>query len=355
MSIKSWVGHLLRELKMYTQPRGEAGKRLIIFPCTEMASSSGMLWGSCLAVELRKLGWTVNIIPMQVGQSQRKRLLKWFKPDLGLMIKCRHKLNAPASYDLPIVFIIDDADYVDPNLRPKVEQSCRDSVAVVAGNKKVRDWCGQYNDNAHVVWVSHPAPPTPPTYDHQKRENRLVWAHAEPFNYPAELKFVNGLLEKLTAKRTDFIFRIHGVRDQAVADKFVKPYRDMGVKIEYQPFMPSYEAYLNSIREGAVGIHPVCLESAFSEGKSFGKILSYICAGVPVVTHDVLDHAIFFTNDVNGKTPMDEQGYADAIDDLFNDPAKRNRLAEQAYTDFLEKLTTESCARQVNEIIQKVM
>ncbi|MEY8842268.1 hypothetical protein AB9K41_24835, partial [Cribrihabitans sp. XS_ASV171] len=59
--------------------------------------------------------------------------------------------------------------------------------------------------------------------------------------------------------------------------------------MELKPFM-SYDEFLASLRDVAVGLSPVHPDSDFSKGKSFGKILAYLDAKVPVICSEAVDH-----------------------------------------------------------------
>ena len=74
------------------------------------------------------------------------------------------------------------------------------------------------------------------------------------------------------------------------------PYRFQraGIPTEWRN-SSSYGKYLASFDEVFLGLAPLCPETPFSRGKSFGKILAYLDAHVPVVASDACKHGFFFT------------------------------------------------------------
>lgn len=351
--IKSYIQESALHIKRLTQQQ-EKG-RLIILPNGPLSSSgSNMLWGWELATELKHLGWRVTVVPPHFSLLQRCRIIEMDKADAILMIKGRHQLNYPELYEkTPCVFILDDADYVQPDQLDQVISCCKTSKAIIAGNDVVADWCKQYNKNVSVVWVSHPIPNQRASTLNSQRSSIIAWAHANPWYYPMEAKFVQNVVLEL-AKRKNFEFWLYGVNSQQKGDEYLEPIRRAGISTRIFSFIPSYQKYLKTLERVAIGLHPVCLENPYSQGKSFGKILSYIAADVAVVTHNVLDHKKFFRHNQNGMLPNNVKEYVECLEQLLSNRSLRQQIVNNCYEDFLNQLSTPVAARQVDNILSSV-
>jgi glycosyltransferase involved in cell wall biosynthesis len=118
----------------------------------------------------------------------------------------------------------------------------------------------------------------------------------------------------------------------------------------------SYRRFVRSLDTVAVGLHPVCIRNAFSQGKSFGKLLAYLAADVAVVTSNEVDHPLFFEDGRNGMlVPEDAESWVDRCERLLRDAEKRRRIVAEARSDYLRRLTTTRCATLVDRQLEKVL
>ena len=84
------------------------------------------------------------MIPAQCDHAQRQRIIRWEKPDVILIQKGRHALNWPHFYPgVPLVFDLDDADFLDNGQSKQLEACCAASRAVIAGSRRIANWCSQ--------------------------------------------------------------------------------------------------------------------------------------------------------------------------------------------------------------------
>ena len=101
----------------------------------------------------------------------------------------------------------------------------------------------------------------------------------------------------------------------------------------------------------AVGLSPIVPGSVFSRGKSFGKILGYLDAGVPVICSDEADHALFF-RDGTGVVSNDPVRWRAEIARLLADPAARQDMAGRARAELCRRLTLAEAARRVGAALR---
>lgn len=352
ISLKSYVGHRLRELLVHADIMRQKGRpRLLMLPSHDRVQCS-LLRVYNLVPELRSLGWTPLVVPHQLEASQRDRVMRRFDPDLIFLQKSRHPLNDP---DLlqgrPYVYDLDDADFLDERLADKTARTCRSARAVIAGSRFVADWCRQYNSETHVVWTGAPVSPGQ-RRAHADRAPILGWAQSDPNGYPQEFDFVEDLVGRLIAKGAVFTLRLYGWRDDAPETRLVRM-RQAGVEIETVPFI-QYDKFVASLQDVAVGISPVIIASEYSQGKSFGKILAYLDAMVPVVASDEVDHSAFFTPD-SGVLSNDPEIWANEIADLLANAERREAIARNAFERFRNLLSREAAGRQVANVIDTAL
>jgi glycosyltransferase involved in cell wall biosynthesis len=248
------------------------------------------------------------------------------------------------------VFDLDDADFLDSAQRERVINCARGSVAAIAGSNFVANFLRNYNNNVSVVWTgSNPlfrpavAKISPPV---------LVWACSDPFGYPAEKKFVQRLLERLSQSIPgQFQFWLVGVRSKLQADEFFESLNKCGFFYQAFPFLP-YKGLLKILHRASIGLAPLLPdESPFSAGKSFGKIHAYINCGLTVVASDAADHSLFFDSGRNGILAESLDSWHDAITFLVANPYERRRMAESAKADFLSHLSIQAAAQKVDKIL----
>lgn len=350
---KSYFGHRAREAALLPRvlaPTGNA-PRVVFFPCSTQEGAS-LLRAWAIADALRPLGWATVTIPSQLEAVQRRRLLAAFRPDLVVFQTCRHALNDAAhSNGFRFVLDLDDADFFDPAMADRLNRTCAEAAGVIAGSRFIRDWARALNPNTAVVWTGTPVTqgPRPP---HAERAPIIAWAQASPLGYPAELAFIAALDARLRAAGARYRLRLYGLPTEAEREA-VRAQFALDADLELMPLL-DYEAFLLSLREVAIGLSPIIAASEFSRGKSFGKILGYLDAAVPVIASDEADHALFFTVE-SGVISNDPAVWEAAILRLLPDPAAREKMAAAATAAMQARLTTKAAAGQVDSFLRRLL
>lgn len=335
--LRRLAGRIGREAALYPGlVRGRGITPRIAFLPSDSRVQSSLLRAYNIADELEKRGWATLVVPQQLTLAQRRRVLSAFGPGLIVMQQCRHPLNRVGLLpDCPLVLDIDDADFLDPGLTEILAQTARASVGVICGSRYIRDWAAQFSDNARVIWTTTPirerAYP-----DAGRREPIVTWAQSSPLGYPAELDFVAEVMTGVARRRGPTRFRLYGW-DAGPEHPVLDRLRETGLQVELLPFM-GYDDFIDSLATVAVGLSPIIPEG-FSKGKSFGKILAYLDAGVPVICSDEVDHALFFTRD-SGVVSNAPGVWVDQICRLLADPGARTTMANAAHADYLRRLST---------------
>lgn len=332
---------------------GRRGGPRIAFLPTYHGIMSSLLRVERIAPELERLGWRSLVVPPHLVLSQRRRVLDLYRPDIVFMQKSRHELNDPALLlHRPFVYDIDDADFLDPRLTDRMRRTCEEAAAVICGSRYVRDWCARWSDNAHVVWTPAAAVCGTPV-SHERRAPIVTWAQREPLRYAREFAFVADVMTDV-ATSGPVTLRLYGCdeADRRKVPEFCR-LEAAGVTIELLPTMV-YDDFVRSLRECAIGLSPLVIENAFSKGKSFGKILGYLDAGVPVVASAEADHEVFFA-DGAGIVSNDRDVWVRGIVELLASPPRREEMARRARAMFEKELAPSVAARKIDAILRPLL
>lgn len=350
------MGRLAREAAMLSASltRTRDGPTVLVFPGENRTGGASNLRGYLVAEQLAQRGWNAHVVHCNLSLKQRRRIIRWVRPDVILIQMARHPLNRPALYDAPAVFDIDDADYVDAEQAARIIEAVKDSAAVIAGSRSVADFCSHHNENVHVVWTGTPISNgviTPQTH----RSDIVAWAALLPHRCAAEAEFLVEVLALLKKRGVDFQFLLYCDDGSQEYRAFSDTYRSLGITVLTRPLFNSYSSFLRSLDDVAVGLAPLVDVSGFSGGKSFGKVLAYMDRGIPVVTHPVVDHPLFFESGRNGAMAQTVEEWADVITELLADPILRQRLADAARYDLSQRLTVAEAAARVDAILRSVI
>ncbi|MFV0383921.1 glycosyltransferase family protein [Paracoccus sp. (in: a-proteobacteria)] len=292
------------------------------------------------------------VVGPSVGLKGRQRLLRAFRPDVIVLQQCRHPLNrlelVPGA---PVVLDIDDADFLDPRLTPILEKTAREAAGVICGSRYIHQWARRFSNNTSVVWTGTPMP-TGTRRSHDMRQPVVTWAQATPLKYENEMAFCRDVMLKVVERRPGGVMlRLYGCKDQP-NHPMLAELRRAGVRLELLGFLP-YDQFLSSLEDVAVGLS-VVYPQGFSLGKSFGKILGYLDAQVPVICSDAVDHGLFFTEG-SGVVSNDPDLWADQICDLLDNPERREAMARLASEQLKRRLSTPVAADLVGRFLGKVV
>jgi hypothetical protein len=293
-------------------------------------------------------------VPPRLDLSQRQRIIHLEDPDIILLQMERHPLNRPRYYpSRTIVFDIDDADFLWPHARSSVIEACSGSRAVIAGSTWVAKWCRSYNADVEVIWTAGPALNKRFRRLHGERKNIIAWGHSRPQDYPDECEYIIQILERV-AREVSVEFWLFGVSERRYFQPMIARLNACHVNVRQFAPMP-YKLFTRKLCKAAVGIQVLSSDNDYSQGKSFGKILNYISAGVTVVASKAADHSKFFTSGVNGILADSLEEWSNAIVWLLRNPEKRRTMAELALQEFEKNLNIEVTAAKYDRVFRKIM
>ena len=311
-------------------------------------SGAALLRIYLLARALRAKGWITTVLPPTLGLGQRQRILRSTRPDIVVMQGARHALNRPEFYrDVPIFYDLDDADFHLAHLEGPVRRAMGGIAGVIAGSTYIADWCRRAGAaQTHVVWTG--APPSTRVWPAQQdRPPVIAWSQTRPMTYVHEAALVRSTVAQIGAARpvTLRLYDRQPGDDPAFAHSFKAP----GVSVEWRE-TSRYSDYLQSFGDVALGLAPLCPDAPFARGKSFGKVLAYFDARVPVIGSEACEHGAFF----DGKTGVitnDRTQWVKAGQDLLENALARQTMADAAYLRFQQTLTTSAAAHRLDDIL----
>lgn len=331
------------------------GPRVLFLPTHDRNGMSCGLRAFNVSDALNGMGWHAITLPGKLSAAQRDRILRRFRPDIVVFQQMRHHLNRVETVPdgTPIVLDIDDADFADPRHADLMEDTARRVAGVICGSRFVQDWADRFNANTTIVWTGGDPGTAHPTPQADRRPI-VSWAVSNATRYSAEFDFVADFVLRLAeVSRTPFIYRQYGW-DGASDHPRLAQIRDAGVEVEVVRGLMPYPKFLASLDQIAVGLAPLITQSEFSRGKSFGKVLGYLQARVPVLCSDAADHSLFFT-DRTGVVSNDQDVWVRTAADWLANPAKREAIAHAAYEDYSMRLSTQQAARQVAAFLTQTL
>jgi hypothetical protein len=350
----SWVGHRVREAGIHVDRLAQSADlpRVMFSPSAGNGGYSSGLRGYAIAKELRNFGWRTSVMPKQLELSQRQRLVHLECPDVIVLQKAKHPLNRPKFYpNATCVFDLDDSDFLDPIYQDGTIECMRSSSGVIAGSRFVAEFAGKYNSHVETIWTS--STPSKHQPEHKLLPPVVAFATSDADKYPRECAFVTSALSRVRSR--DWQFWLFGVRDPIVGDRMVADLKDRGIPCQIFPFM-GYAKFQKLMETVSIGLAPIVpSNSAEVAGKSFGKILSYLNCRAATVASDFADHPLFFENGTNGYLASSPAEFAKCIDLLLSNSQLREQVAERAYKDYVDKLSTHAAAKKTDIFIRELM
>ena len=353
MKILSWLGHRVRELGIYYQYLIKACRRPVMFVSVSDSVSgfSSELRGKNPVELWRSQGINAILLPPQLEISQRRRLATLLKPEVVIHQTFRLEGNDPSLYPKAVnILDLDDADFLDPRIQPRMEASLKLCDGGVGGSRYTEAWIKTIVDASAVIWTG--SKQKNKSISISASTDNIVWAITSPLDNPIEAEFIKAILAECS-QQYDFNFTVIGRGESEEIKAFFDPALRDKHKIIHHPFLP-YDEFLTVLSSATAGLAPLFeQENDFNKGKSFGKILAYLTAGIPVITTYAADHELFFEDGVNGFISNDPQHWLASIGKLLTDAQLRQQIIENAARDYNNKLSLEVYANQTMRFIRE--
>jgi glycosyltransferase involved in cell wall biosynthesis len=181
----------------------------------------------------------------------------------------------------------------------------------------------------------------------------IAWGISSAGGYPEEAALVASALARV--RNNNWQFWLFGVKRENGNLPLIASLKDRGVPCQvFQPL--PYDEFLNVLEEASIGLAPlVPSASAFSAGKSFGKVLAYLDCRVSIVASNCAEHPMFFRHGKNGFLASNAAEFAECIDLLLSDGDLRTRVTELAHHDYVDKLSIGSVAREMDTLLRPLV
>lgn len=322
---------------------------LAVFLPARGKEGSSLLRVYNIARALRGLGWRTFVLSWRLTLVQRRRFLDAASPDIVVMQGVRHELNRPSLYpEFPIVMDLDDADFHLAHLSEALRVAMPSVSAAIAGSAYVADWCRAAGaPRAHVVWTGLPVSLLSRP-SHHTRPPVVAWAQTRPMTYRREADLVRSVMHRVSQQYPEVLLRLYD-RQPGDGEDFADWFRSAGIRTEWYR-AARFGDYITMFDDVALGLAPLCTETPFSRGKSFGKILTYLDRHVPVICSAAGEHCAFF-DDETGIIVRSVEDWVGAVGRLLNDPALRQCLATAGFSAFKNRLSLDAASRRVDRFL----
>jgi len=320
--------------------------KIVMFPGQLYKGTSGDLRGAALAKELICLGWRVIVVPPWLSIEYRNWLLLRENPTYIYFQQSRHPLNRPNLYpDHKCILDVDDADFLN---NPEIVSQCgSESAIVIGGSRFISNYFRQFNRRVKTIWTGTYITDVTRSQPNNEREPIIAWAHSDPLSYLPGAAFIQSVLLELK-KEYDFTFHIYGVNDEKKIRLFFSSLLDAGVEIVTYPKM-SYTNLIHSLTKACIGLHPIEKNHTFSQGKSFGKLLTYMAADCTIVTSNSVDHPLFFCHEKSAMLVDTAAEWIKSISYLLDNDSCRYAMARSAHKELNNRLTTKKAAKLLDQ------
>ncbi|MEL7114177.1 MAG: hypothetical protein AAGP08_01070 [Pseudomonadota bacterium] len=291
-------------------------------------------------------------MPWKLTLGARHRFLHTACPDVVVMQGVRHPLNRPGLYPgQRIVLDVDDADFHLEHLADPMRRAMPDVAAVAAGSRYIADWAVAHGaPRATVIWTGTPV--SDRAADPQTIRSPIVaWAQTRPETYGREARLVARVMTRVAAARPGVTLRLYDRRARG-DETFLDQFRSPGLLLDWRAPC-SYREYLKSFGDVAIGLAPLCSDTPFSRGKSFGKILAYLDRDVAVVGSAAGEQFRFFTEET-AILSNNEDRWVAGIVSLLDMPALRQNLVDAAHKHYLTRLSTSAAAARLADLLATV-
>jgi Glycosyl transferases group 1 len=346
MTAAAWLGHRIRELKLYAECLLGSGPTVLVSVGDSVPGFSSDLRGRAVVQRWRSVGVNALVVPPQFELKQRVRLNRLLCPKVVVHQKFRIPGNDPSLYpDAVNIVDLDDADFLSSDNEQRMAALAGMCSGGIGGSRFTRAWLSEHVGRTAVIWTGAPSVRSDYPPPSSRAGNRVFWAIPEPLQAEREAAFVRDVVQRCGSKcKLEFVVVGRG-ESSKLAEYFAPALREGATFVHY-PFMP-YGELVELLKTGSVGLAPLFIETGgFNQGKSFGKVLAYLAAGVPTTCSDAVDHDLFFKHDKNGFVSNDVSAWAGHIEALLTQPSLRDRVVAAATEDFRRRLSVdEYCAR----------
>jgi glycosyltransferase involved in cell wall biosynthesis len=243
-----------------------------------------------------------------------------------------------------IIFDIDDAVYLRPHLRPKIDLMLKTATAVIAGNKTLANYASQFNPQTYilpsVVDTTHYRPVPEPRH---AGDDRVIigWIGSDPNR---------GDLDALPAV-FDWLGQTFGQKIvlQTIGKRGWE--EKTALSVEFVPW--TLAGSLSALQKFDIGIMPLA-DTAWNRGKCGFKLIQYMAVGAAAVASPVGVNSEIIQHGVSGYLANDAEEWRIYLTQLIEDGQQRRKMGQQARQQIKEKYSTEVVLPVLAQVLHQV-
>jgi glycosyltransferase involved in cell wall biosynthesis len=278
---------------------------------------------------LRELGFSCQVLDApQLNLAKRvkyiPRLLRFAVHQDILFIQKRMLPSALLSVVKKlcpkIVFDIDDAVYLRPQLRLKIDLMLKTATAVIAGNQTLAAYARQHNPHTYIlpsaVDAAYYQPASEPRHPHDDRVI-IGWIGSDPNR---------GDLDSLPAV-FDWLGQKYGQKIvlQTVGSR---PW-EVKTSLPTEFIQWTLADSLSALQKFDIGIMPLD-DTAWNQGKCGFKLIQYMAVGVTAVASPVGVNSEIVQHGINGYLAAAEEDWRTYLCQLIENNDQRRTMGQQA-------------------------
>ncbi len=278
---------------------------------------------------LEQLGYRCCLIPAPQGNPWKR--LAYIPHLFWLAIQCDvlfiQKRTLPLWLLKPlkainshILYDFDDAIFLQPRQKARLERMLRMSMVVIAGNEYLATYARQYNPRVVVVpTVVDTDRYRPPDGERHSGDSRVIlgWIGSDPTCGNLELLLpVLGWLAKKYGEC--IVMKIVAGRNWLV---------DCPIPLEFTPWR--LETSLMELQRFDIGLAPLA-DNEWNRGKCGLKLIQYMAVGIPAVASPVGVHVQILEHGRSGFLAGSIQEWQNSLATLIEDNLLRLQMGEEA-------------------------
>jgi glycosyltransferase involved in cell wall biosynthesis len=217
----------------------------------------------------------------------------------------------------PVILEFDDAIFLTPGHRRKLERECARARLVIVGNEFLRAFAAPHSPRVVVIPTTVDVPAAAPPRRAPDGTLRVGWIGLR-YNL-GYLRELAAPLARLSASGVPCELRVISSGPPDLGPE------GAGVKVVHRPWSEAAEAA--EIADCDVGVMPLP-DTPWARGKCALKLLQFMAAGRPVVASPVGCNRELIRDGENGLFAADAAGWEKALRRLHEDPALALRLGD---------------------------
>jgi len=288
-----------------------------------------------LAQAIREVIWTIRIILISSSRTSKIFINRPIIP-YG---KIRFFEVAIFKKGIPIIFDLDDAIYLNPNIKEKVDFYLKNSRIITVGNNTLKKYALQKNSNVIVI---------PTVIDHEIYKKKQVKNNNQDlvFGWIGSFDSMRSTLPIIKTALYN-AFKIRAFKLIIIADK--EPSTEM-VNIPFHFYRWSSEEEINLLKLIDIGLMPLPL-TEFHASKCGAKLIQYMGIGIPSISSPIGVNREIVKHGINGFQAIDEFEWQTIVLNILNNKYDLEEIGNEAFNTAHENYSIKAVLPQIIELL----